>query len=57
MYPNNFSMNWLFGPLLILGIILWEQHEANWQRALENALSDCLVHDSDYYCASRMPQQ
>ncbi|MCZ7466412.1 hypothetical protein [Rhizobium rhizogenes] len=57
MYPNNFFMNWMFGPLIILSILLWEQHEANWQRALENALSDCLVHDSDYYCASRMPQQ
>ncbi|WP_262518664.1 hypothetical protein [Agrobacterium fabrum] len=57
MQPRDFFMNWLFGPLLILGIILWEQHEANWQRALENALSDCLVHDSNYYCATRMPGQ
>jgi len=54
---NSFFMNWLFGPLLILGIILWEQHEANWQRALENALSNCLVYDSNYHCASWIPQQ
>ncbi|MNT69599.1 hypothetical protein D3C72_2079270 [compost metagenome] len=57
MQPNSFFMNWMFGPLLILGIILWEQHEANWQRALENALSNCLVYDANYHCASRMPQQ
>jgi len=57
MQPNSFFMNWMLGPLIIVGIILIEQHEANRQRALENALSDCLVHDSNYRCASRMPQQ
>lgn len=57
MQPRGFFMNWMFGPLLILGIIFWEQHEANWQRALENALSNCLVYDSNYHCASWMPRQ
>ncbi|MCS4240909.1 putative membrane protein [Rhizobium sp. BIGb0125] len=57
MHPNSFFVNWMLGPLIILSIILIEQHEANWQRALENALSDCLVHDSNYRCASRMPQR
>ncbi|MDR6104026.1 hypothetical protein QE369_004223 [Agrobacterium larrymoorei] len=57
MHPDNFFMNWMFGPLLILAIILWEQHEASWQRALDSAMSDCLVADTDYHCASRMPQQ
>lgn len=49
---DNFFLNWMLSPFIILAIVLWCWHEDAWQRKLDNALANCLVPMTDGSCAS-----